>query len=93
MNNECKACKVNILGESARNNNQTSCNTFLQKGECSTLTSNFNPDGRVQIHCNVTNCIHNRNKDCNLQNILVDSETPRPQMTYGTFCSNFEQGK
>lgn len=86
--NACCANIVKIVGSSANNYQDTCCSSFLDKTTYSTLTNNANGQHLCDaLVCDVLNCIHNVDTNCNLNSIDV---VGKDVLLYNqTNCSNF----
>lgn len=85
----CYSGMVNIGTMNVSSESKTCCDTFSNRSLYRGLTNNANCDSQCNsLACEVQNCIHNANTQCNLQSINVSGSSSR---TYSqTKCDSFE---
>ena len=100
MSGICSARTINVLGSNAHSSAQTQCETFAEKGLKNSLTNvlNMNIVGEFKqvfnskdiemspsIRCDATSCMHNENKLCVADNIVVTLDSAKTQ------CETFKE--
>ena len=100
----CSARTINVLGSNAHSSEATQCETFAEKGLKNSLANalNLNIVGEIKqvfnsdsiemspsIRCDATNCMHNEEKICVADNILVN--VTGALSSKRTQCETFEE--
>ncbi len=86
---ECYANCIDIVGSSAKKENDTSCGSFLDKHHYSELTNNTLSSGSCDyLKCTAETCRFNDNRLCNLDQIAVSGK--RAEYYTQTECSSFQ---
>ena len=69
----CSRGEINVMGDSARSADETSCGSFQKKGS-GTVNSTIGCCGceTIQIDCKAHNCTYNENCKCTAASIDVD---------------------
>lgn len=74
-NCERKCCRPDIMvgGPDAGDQKQTYCANFLDRAEgaAENAVDSQSPNPSLDIHCEVTNCAYNRDRNCDAQHIDI----------------------
>ena len=88
-NQLCSRGVINVMGESAKNAEETSCGSFRERSQ-SAVNSVKNGCGceKIQIDCKAHNCTYNENCRCTAAAIDVDGSDAKACSE--TKCDTFE---
>ncbi|MBB6623498.1 DUF1540 domain-containing protein [Clostridium gasigenes] len=88
FNKENKCCNNSICvgGKLASQSSNTYCSSFQEAKFLVSL--NENGKNSVYIECEAENCIHNKDGECNAENIIISSENINEYND--TMCGSFE---
>lgn len=72
-NDECLCCKgdINVGGEQAHREDDTCCESFLQRREVSFRSSIEHPSRTISIDCEAANCIYNEHYKCRAEHVDI----------------------
>ena len=88
-NNLCSRGEIDVMGESARNADETSCGSFRERSG-SAMNSGKNGCGceTIQIDCKAHNCTYNENCKCTAA--AIDVAGSGAKVCSETKCDTFE---
>ncbi len=70
--NMCCRGEIKIGGKTAKDSCCTCCSSFEDRGSCGcSKNATHNPDSKIEVACDATNCMYNDNMKCSAQHIDV----------------------
>ena len=72
-NNQCCCCKGDICvgGERAQRDEDTCCESFMQRRDGTYTSSLEHPSRIISIDCEATDCVHNEDYKCTAEHVDI----------------------
>lgn len=84
----CELDAITVGGDTAKNAEETCCDSFVQRGEGSMSNVTNSASDRSEIDCKACDCKYNDNCKCEAGAISVEGSTAK--RADGTECATFE---